>query len=111
MKRKPRLPIPAKRAMRELGENISVARRRRRIPTKIMAERAGFSVITLGKIERGEPSVSMGSYACALFVLGMTDHLQNIAGPHRDIIGLDLETENLPKRIRFPRINRENNGK
>jgi hypothetical protein len=45
----------------------------------------------------------MGSYATVLFVLGLADHLAEIADPKNDPVGLHLEEEHLPKRIRIPR--------
>jgi hypothetical protein len=45
----------------------------------------------------------MGSYATVLFVLGLADHLADIADPTNDPIGLQLEEEHLPTRIRIPR--------
>ena len=56
-------PIPVRRALRKLGHDIRDARRRRRIPVAIMAERASISRMTLNKVEKGEPGVSMGTYA------------------------------------------------
>ncbi len=102
MSKKTYLPIPVQKALRQLGKDISNARRRRRIAVKLMSERAGFSRITLSKIEKGDPSVSMGSYASALFVLGMSDHLAQVADASHDIVGRDLEDERLPQRIRSP---------
>ncbi len=100
------LPIPVQKNLRKLGKNISDARRRRRIPMKLMSERSGFSRITLSKIEKGDPSVSMGSYASALFVLGMSDHLARVAEAFHDIVGHELEEERLPKRIRTPSVDK-----
>lgn len=97
------LPIPIRRALRKLGQDIRDARRRRRIPVQIAAERASISRMTLLKIEKGEPGVAMGSYATVLFVLGLADHLADIADPKNDAIGLQLEEDRLPKRIRIPR--------
>ena len=102
MSKKTHLPIPVQKGLRRLGKNISDARRRRRIATELMSERSGFSRITLSKIEKGDPSVSMGAYASALFVLGMSDHLALVADASHDIVGRELEEENLPKRIRTP---------
>ena len=111
MSKKTHLPIPMQKALRRLGKNISDARRRRRIGMELMSERAGFSRITLSKIEKGDPSVSMGSYASALFVLGMIDHLAQLAASSHDIVGRELEEENLPKRIRMPQSDRgDTNG-
>jgi transcriptional regulator with XRE-family HTH domain len=97
------LPIPVKRALTKLGADIRDARRRRRIPTALMAERAGISRMTLHKIERGDSGVSMGSYATVLFVLGMAGRLNDLADPRYDEVGLSLEEEFLPKRIRLAR--------
>jgi hypothetical protein len=47
--------------------------------------------------------VAIGSYATVLFVLGLADPLADIAAPQNDPIGLELEEEHLPKRIRLPR--------
>lgn len=56
--------------------------------------------MTLIRIEKGDPRVSIGSYAAVLFVLGMIDKLGDLADPGRDAVGLQLEEEQLPKRIR-----------
>ena len=97
------LPIPVTRALRKLGHDIRDARRRRRIPAEIAAERASISRTTLVKIEKGEPGVALGNYAIVLFVLGMTDRLGELADPRIDTVGLQLEEEHLPQRIRRPR--------
>jgi transcriptional regulator with XRE-family HTH domain len=106
MNKKTHLPIPVRKALRTLGKNLSDARRRRRITMALMSERAGFSRITLSKIEKGNPSVSMGSYASALFVLGMIDHLADLVNASHDSVGRELEDERLPKRIRPPQSNK-----
>ena len=62
------LPGPVKVALKKLGADISDARKRRRVPTTLMAERAFISRSTLGRIEKGDPSVSLGNYAAVLFV-------------------------------------------
>ena len=94
------LPIPIRRALRKLGGDIRDARRRRRISTMIMAERAMISRMTLNKIEKGDPNVALGRYANVLFVLGMTDHLAELVAPEHDTVGLSLADDFLPKRIR-----------
>jgi len=97
------LPIPVRRALRTLGQDIRDARKRRRIPEAVAAERASISRTTLVKIEKGEPGVALGHYATVLFVLGMIDRLADIAAARHDTLGLQLEEEHLPKRIRTPR--------
>ena len=100
------LPIPVRRALRKLGEDVRDARRRRRIPVAIMAERASMSRTTLNKIEKGEPGVSIAAYATVLFVLGLVDRLAGLADASADAVGLALEEEHLPQRIRRPRTPR-----
>lgn len=101
MSKKLHLPIPAKQALNKLGKDIRDARLRRRIGTELMAERAGFSRMTLSKVEKGDSGVSIGAYVSALFVLGMLDRLKDIADARHDLTGLMLEEERLPKRIRI----------
>ena len=79
------------------------ARLRRRISTTIMAERASISRMTLNKVEKGDPGVSLGIYATVLFVLGLSDRLGNLADVRSDTVGLELEEEHLPQRIRRSR--------
>ena len=93
-------PIPVTRALRKLGSDIKDARRRRRLPMSIVMQRASISEPTLIRIERGDPKVAMGSYATVLFVLGMADRLADLVDPKNDPVGLQLEEENLPQRIR-----------
>ena len=106
MKREPtstrssRLPIPIKRALDTLGNDIRNARRRRRIPSALLAERASISRTTLVKVEKGEPGVSLGAYASVLMSLGLIERLSSLADSKQDEIGLMLEEERLPQRIR-----------
>ena len=97
------LPIPVGRALKKLGNDLQGARKRRRIPMQLAAERAGISRTTLSKIEKGDEGVSFGSYARVFFVMGMLPRLAELSDPKFDLLGRELETENLPKRIRFPR--------
>jgi transcriptional regulator with XRE-family HTH domain len=96
-------PLPVKRALKKLGQDLRDARRRRRIPMKLAAERGGMSRATLNKIENGDGGVSLGAYAKMIFVLGMLDRLADLADPTFDKLGIELETESLPKRIRIPK--------
>jgi transcriptional regulator with XRE-family HTH domain len=104
---KNKLPIPAVRAMRKLGTDLGNARRRRRITAKLLAERAGVSPRTMAKIEKGDPSVTMASYASVLFSLGMVERLSDLVDSRHDVRGRELEDENLPKRVRVPKRKRD----
>jgi hypothetical protein len=68
-----------------------------------MAERASISRMTLNKVEKGDPGVSLGIYATVLFVLGLSDRLGDLADIRSDTVGLELEEERLPQRIRRSR--------
>jgi transcriptional regulator with XRE-family HTH domain len=105
------LPIPVARALRKLGHDIKDARRRRRIPMAIVAQRASISQPTLIRVERGNPKVSIASYATVLFIMGMVDRLADLVDPRNDPVGLQLEEENLPKRIRSVRKQKPPKGK
>lgn len=97
------LPRDARDALAKLGGDIAVARLKRRISTVSMAERAFISRNTLYKVEQGDPSVSIAIYATVLSLLGLIDRLGNVAERSEDEIGLDLEEDNLPERIRVKR--------
>ena len=99
------LPRAARQALAKLGEDIAIARKKRRISTVSMAERAFISRGTLYKVERGHPSVSMGVYATVLAILGLVDRLGDVADRCDDQLGLDLEEDRLPKKIQ-PRSRR-----
>jgi len=94
------LPRAARQALLKLGEDIAVARKKRRISTVSMAERAFISRGTLYKLERGDPSVSMGIYATVLAILGLAGGLGQVADRRNDSLGLDIDEDRLPKRVR-----------
>jgi transcriptional regulator with XRE-family HTH domain len=102
MRSTPPLPLPVKRALAKLGQDIRSARLRRRITTTTMAERAFITRMTLRRVEHGHPGVALGIYATVLFVLGLTPRLADLADTRSDDVGLQLEEERLPKRIRQP---------
>jgi transcriptional regulator with XRE-family HTH domain len=104
------LPIPVIKALRKLGQDINDARRRRRITTNLMAERAGLSRSTIGKIEKGDPTTSMGGYGAVLFVLGMDKRLSDLVDNIYDLVGRRLEDESLPQRVRMPHKTNEKNN-
>jgi len=96
------LPLPVRRALANLGRDISIARRRRRMTIATMAERAFVGRNTITRVERGDPGVALGIYATVLFVLGLADRLGALADPASDQVGLTLAEEQLPKRVRAP---------
>jgi hypothetical protein len=64
-----------------------------------VAERAQVTRPTLRKVERGDPSVAMGTYATVLWVLGMGKGVAELAAPAADTVGLSMADEDLPKRV------------
>lgn len=103
------MPLPVRRALKKLGHDLCDARKRRRIPMRLAAERAGISRATLSKIEKGDEGVSFGAYAKILYVIGMIQRLIELADPKFDVIGLGLESKSLPKRIRIPHNEKRGN--
>ncbi len=101
------IPLPVKRALKKFGQDLRDARKRRRIPMQLAADRASISRTTLSKIESGDPGVSFGAYAKILFIFGLIDRLAQLVDPSVDTLGSELEADKLPKRIRISRKERE----
>ncbi|MDZ7626073.1 MAG: helix-turn-helix transcriptional regulator [Ignavibacteriaceae bacterium] len=87
--------------LNELGENIRLARLRRKLSTKQVAERAGIGRTTLYEIERGNPNVSIGNCAQVLSVLGLENDLLNVAKD--DLLGRKLQDLKLGIKLRAPK--------
>jgi transcriptional regulator with XRE-family HTH domain len=87
--------------LEELGEDIKLARLRRKLSTGQVAERAGISRSTLWQIEKGLPNVSMGYYAQVLFVLGLEKNLSVMAAD--DVLGRKLQDAEILVKKRAPK--------
>ena len=94
------LPTKLRRGLKKLGEDIGVARRKRRLTVAMMAERVGVARSTYLRAEKGDPKVAFGVYAMVLFVLGFGDAISDLIDPRKDDQGLLLDVERIPKRIR-----------
>lgn len=97
------MPFPAAQALRKLGRDLALARRKRGISTGDMAERLFVSRDTLWRLERGDPTVAIGTLVTAAFVLQLHDRLANLAAPASDELALGLDERRLPQRIRRAR--------
>ena len=97
------IPFSIITSLKTLGENIRNARKRRRITMKLLAERAKISRVTLSKIEKGDPSVAIKYYASVLQMLGLLKNLEEVAAAKNDGVGVIIEEENLPQRVRLKR--------
>jgi transcriptional regulator with XRE-family HTH domain len=100
------MPLPAERALRKLGRDLALARRKRGISTLDMAARLFVSRATLWRLERGDPTVALGTLVTAAFVLRLHDRLANLAAPASDELGLSLDEHRLPQRIHRPKSHR-----
>ncbi len=84
-----------------LGENIKLARLRRKLSIRSMAERAGIATSTLGNIEQGSPSVSLGNYLQVLSILRLEDDLLLLAD--KDPVGRQIQDAGLIVKKRAPK--------
>lgn len=66
--------------LKQMGENIKLARKRRKLTIIQIAERAGIARSTLSLVEKGEPGVAMGAYFNVLRVLGLQNDIVKLAG-------------------------------
>lgn len=105
MGREKSIILPAlQRILTDLGENIRLARLRRKFSAALVAERAGIARNTLRAVERGDPNVTLGAYVNVLLCLGLEKDLKFIA--HDDELGRKLQDAGLPTKARAPRLNR-----
>lgn len=92
------------RALRQLGADISHARRTRRIAAEDFAQRIGISRTTLHRLENGDPGIALATLALALHAIGRLDALATIADPSNDHVTMMEMREQAPKRIGRPRM-------
>ena len=93
------MPLPAERALSKLGRDLALARRKRGIATSDMAARLFVSRDTLWRLERGDPTVALGTLVTAAFILNLHERIANLAAPASDGLGLSLDERRLPQRI------------
>lgn len=75
--------------LEQMGQNIKLARKRRKLTTVQVAERAGIARSTLYLVEKNDASVSMGAYFNVLIVLGLQDDFLKLAAD--DVFGRKLQ--------------------
>jgi transcriptional regulator with XRE-family HTH domain len=92
------LPPAASQALKQLGENLAIARVRRRETQRAWAKRIGVSIPTLIRLERGDPGVGIGIVATALWMLGRAQALPELADPAKDRGALEREVREAAKR-------------
>jgi transcriptional regulator with XRE-family HTH domain len=94
------LPSPVDRAIRKLGQDMSLARRRRHISQQSLAERIGASVNTVRRLEKGDPRIPLHYMARAMYVFGELERFNQLLDTAEDMIGLTLMDEQVPRRVR-----------
>lgn len=97
-----------KKLLETLGQNIKLARLRRKLSAAQVAERAGIGRSTLWQIEKGIPSVAIGAYFQVLFVMGLEKDFLKLAGD--DEFGRKLQDAGLITKARAPKRKTNSNG-
>ena len=98
------LPTPVARALKKLGSDLALARRRRRLTQASLAERIQTSVASLRRMEHGDARIPIGTIVKAFHILGELDKINLLLDTATDDIGLTLMNQQLPLRIRKKRI-------
>lgn len=93
------LPPVVRRSLAKFGADLAVARRKRHLTIKMMAERTGVAPNTYRRIERGDPTAALGTYAMVLYVLGFGGALGEVGDARRD--------ETVDQARNFPQLRRE----
>jgi len=94
------MPAKIRRSLKKFGADIAIARRKRNLTVAMMAERSGIAKSTYLRIEKGDPTVSLGAYTMVLFILGFGSILGDLVDQRYDDQGLLLDEARLPKRVR-----------
>jgi hypothetical protein len=92
------LPPVVSGALKRLGENLAIARVRRKESQRLWAKRLGVSIPTLIRMEQGEASVGIGIYATALWMIGRVQALPELADPQHDQGAFELDVRGAVKR-------------
>ncbi len=96
-------PPSVQRALRKLGQDIQIARKKRRMTVEDFGDRLGVGKGTVIRLERGEAGISIGTLTMALLALGELHRMSDLIDVASDDSGLLLDRERLPERVRHPR--------
>lgn len=97
------MPRPVERALHRLGQDISIARRVRRLSQEDLAQRIGTSLSTVRRMEEGYPGTALHTFLRALHVLGRLEDMVKVMATENDTLGMELVREQLPQRVRTSR--------
>jgi len=97
------LPAITVDQLQKLGRDIAIARKRRHLSMRDMAERMMVNVKTVQRLEKGDPTVGIGIVIGALWILGMHRRLGDLVAPESDTTGLQEDIKNQPRDFRKSR--------
>ena len=100
-------PHDVEAALRALGRNLNVARRRRRLTLAQVAEKIGAGVRAVMDAERGKPSTSIAVYTALLWAYGLLGDFGALAAPERDAEGTALSLSREGSRVRPSRVDND----
>lgn len=92
-----------KRTTKKLGEDLRIARLRRRWSQKDLALKAGVSIGTVQRTESGDPGIAIGTIIMFFHLFGCRNQIENVLDPSSDELGFVADSIHLPKRIRSAR--------
>ena len=90
-----------RRLLTGFGNQLKLARLRRRYSTAVVAQRAGITRPTLSKIEQGDPSVSLGAYVRVMQALRLEGDIEKLAAD--DVLGRKLQDAEITPKLRAPK--------
>jgi transcriptional regulator with XRE-family HTH domain len=97
-------PLAVRRSLRRLGDDLGNWRRLRGVTQAQLADRAGVSVDTVKRLERGDGGVSTANLARVLRSLGVLDSFSRALDPYESDVGRLRSEEKLPQRVRPRRL-------
>lgn len=84
----------------QLGANLDLARKRRKLTIEAVCSRAGITAQTYRRLAKGEGGVTLAVLVAVLHALSLENDLLTVASPSTDEVGINLERINAPKRVR-----------
>lgn len=95
-------PMAVRRELRRFGDRIRAARLARNLPMQLVAERAMTTRQTIGRIEAGDPRVSLGTVLAVLNALGLLETVASVAAAESDQVAAAKTAEMRTRRARLP---------
>ncbi|WP_374764486.1 helix-turn-helix domain-containing protein [Yunchengibacter salinarum] len=97
---KQKITYSTRQAVGQIGKDLNVARRKRRLSQRDMAAKMGVSISTVRRLEAGDTGISIGVLGMAFLALGEIRRFRDVVAPNRDEVGLMSDEHHLPQRVR-----------